>query len=165
MIKPQASAYNTYYETYISLLKDDFFSSIEKNTQDIITFYSSIPNEALEYRTAENKWNAREVLIHLIEKESAMMLAAYKAITMDSGISFDLDNDAIKQMNIKALVDLFTANRKNIQRFFEKRNEEQLNREVRVRIKPLTLNALAFALVGHAQHHLLHCEQAVSAYM
>jgi hypothetical protein len=67
---PNLSDAPEWYAYFLNLIKeDDLIEALENNKKQMLDLINSIPEEAADFRYAENKWNIKQVFIHLADEE------------------------------------------------------------------------------------------------
>ncbi|MCG7859336.1 DinB family protein, partial [Flavihumibacter sediminis] len=62
--------YAPYFENYVQLVKsDNLRKTLKENTEEMLEFLETIPEEKLDYAYAEGKWTIKQVVQHLIDAE------------------------------------------------------------------------------------------------
>ena len=78
MKKPNSKEYVPYFKKYIDLVEDgNFFKLFEENTNQIIHFFSTIPESKHNYKYSPDKWTIKQVLMHINDTERVF---AYRAL-------------------------------------------------------------------------------------
>lgn len=121
---------------------------------------SCIPDSKSEYVYAPGKWSVRQVLRHVIDTER---IFAYRALCIARGDQSSLpsfDEGAYAREADLALTDLnslreeFLLVRKSTDLMFRSFSEDILNRSGHAANSRVTVNALAYMIIGHWRHHL-----------
>jgi hypothetical protein len=109
---PSKGEYPSYYETYISKLGDQNFSTlIQSQTQELKAFVASKPEGWANVPYAPSKWTPKEVIGHCIDTERIM---TFRALCIARGEKkllpgFDQDPYVIQgQFNDVSLDDLLS---------------------------------------------------------
>lgn len=70
MPRPLATHTAPYFQKYIALAQgDSIVDVIANHSNDIISFYNSLPQEKADYAYAAGKWTLKDMLQHLIDAE------------------------------------------------------------------------------------------------
>lgn len=160
MNRPLNSEYQSYYETYISKVKeDDALSFMEEQLKRFINLFKSIPKEKENYSYAAGKWNIKEVLGHITDSERVF---AYRALCIARGEKKSLpgfdQNEYAEEANfnerkLQDMLNEFRLQRESNIILFKSFSEDMLNRLGTANEKQVTVRALLFIIAGHAEHH------------
>lgn len=153
--------YGPFYENYIQLVKSkDVKKTLRKNTEELLEFLETIPEEKLEHAYAEGKWTVKQVLQHIIDAERIFAYRALRIARLDSTPlpGFDENsyaanaNVAIRgwQDMLKEMRQLRKSNLRMIKDF----TEDQLNAQGVASEHPISAVSLCFVMAGHAKHHV-----------
>ena len=84
--RPGTVEYPAYSQIYMDLLEDDdlVLDHLNENFYKIKDLIYSLPEEKLTYRYAKNKWNIKEILVHLIDDERIFTYRALRYARNDS---------------------------------------------------------------------------------
>lgn len=162
MQKPQVGEYKPYFQRYLDLLgQGDFDHLLSENTKYCLDFFKQIPAEKHSYRYAPEKWDIKQVFLHIIDTERVF---AYRALVclrgdnktplhyMDEDLYVANANTDI--LNMDNLIRQFEVVRSNTQFLFENITESQSKFVGNVDSHPTTARALGYILIGHVIHHL-----------
>lgn len=164
---PIKGEYPPYYETYISKLGDQNFSTlIQSQTQEIKAFFTSKPEgwDCVPY--APGKWTPKEVLGHLIDTERIM---TFRALCIARGEKkslpgFDQDPYVVQgQFNAVLLDDLlsdFEMQRQAILSMVRTFPEAAFPEIGSANGNPISTRALLWIIPGHFLHHFQVLQQA-----
>ena len=84
MHRPEKSEYDPYYEKYISLVQtDDVKDVLAKQTAELNSLISSLPEEKGTHAYDEGKWTIKEVLSHLIDGERMFAYRVFRIARAD----------------------------------------------------------------------------------
>ena len=157
---PQTGEYNPYYQTYMNYVQEDVMEMLHQQQNDLSNLLESIEAEELDYRYEENKWNLREVLVHILDTER---IFAYRSLSVSRGeerdhMGFD-QNDYMDNSNYSHLtaIDLlidFNAIRSATISLFENMTQVQVQRIGLVSGGPFMANSGAYIIAGHFAHHM-----------
>ena len=133
---------------------------LHQQQNDLSNLLESIEAEELDYRYEENKWNLREVLVHILDTER---IFAYRSLSVSRGeerdhMGFD-QNDYMDNSNYSHLtaIDLlidFNAIRSATISLFENMTQVQVQRIGLVSGGPFMANSGAYIIAGHFAHHM-----------
>lgn len=160
MPRPAMNTYSPFMEKYIAQTQGASVQDlIDYHYQALVDFYSSIPEEKVEYRYAPGKWTVREVVTHVIDTDAVF---AYRALVIARGETqtlpgFDQDFFAIStktnRLPLSRLKDMFLAQRVWVKLLVTSFSEAELSQVGNVSDYQLSVNAACFVLFGHALHH------------
>jgi hypothetical protein len=157
---PSKGEYPPYYETYISKLGDQNFSTlIQFQLQELKVFFSSKPQGWANEPYAPGKWSPKEVLGHCIDTERIM---TFRALCIARGEKkllpgFDQDPYVVQgQFNAVAVDDLiadFELQRKAILSMVRTFPEASFQEIGSANGNPMSTRALLWIIPGHFLHH------------
>lgn len=160
-MRPEPSSYPSYFEGYISLVRqDNILSAITVQSPDDITFFQSITEEQSKTKYAPDKWTIKEVMQHLIDAER---IFTYRALAIARGDKqtlpgFDENayamNSHANNQSWASLVQEFKAVRNATIELAKSFNDKDLQQTGSVSNYSITVLALLFMTVGHAAHHV-----------
>jgi hypothetical protein len=163
---PSKGEYPPYYETYISKLGDQNFSTlIQSQTQELKSFFASKPKEWAYMPYAPGKWTPKEVLGHLLDTERIM---TFRALCIARGEKkllpgFDQDPYVVQgQFNAVALDDLladFEMQRQAILSMVRTFPEASFQEIGSANGNPMSTRALLWIIPGHFMHHFQVLQQ------
>ena len=164
---PSKGEYPPYYETYISKLGDQNFSTlIQFQLQELKVFFSSKPQGWANEPYAPGKWSPKEVLGHCIDTERIM---TFRALCIARGEKkllpgFDQDPYVVQgQFNAVALDDLladFELQRQAILSMVRTFPEASFEEIGSANGNPMSTRALLWIIPGHFMHHFEVLQQA-----
>lgn len=153
--------YPAYVERYLKLVDANTVDeAIEKYTSLISDFFRNIPAEKINYRYAENKWNIKEVLQHIIDAER---IFAYRALRIarhdktplpgfdENTYAAASDGDAREWNN---LLEEFEAVRRSTNLLLKSFSQDQLIQTGTTSGEPNSVTAISFLVFGHILHHI-----------
>jgi len=157
---PSKGEYSAYYETYISKLGDQNFSTlIQSQIQELKSFVASKPEGWANVPYAPGKWTPKEVIGHCIDTERIM---TFRSLCIARGEKkllpgFDQDPYVVQgQFNAVSLDDLlsdFEVQRQAIltmARTFPKAAFQEVGS---ANGNPMSTRALLWIIPGHFMHH------------
>lgn len=161
MQRPKQGDYAQYYEQYISEIKDDdILKVLESQLSEAVVLFKSVPDEKVNFRYADGKWNIKEVMGHITDTERVF---AYRAMCFGRGENqalpgFEQDN-YVKEADftnrtMSGLLNEFRLLREADLLLFKSFNENMLTRGGFVEGKEVTVRAILFIIAGHSQHHI-----------
>ena len=162
MHRPLPGDYNPYFQGYIDLVPDgDLLDLLYANTWLVTDFLERIPVEKHNYRYAPDKWNIKELLIHIIDVERVMCYRALVAARGDNKTPLHPMDDHLYVQNAVVagrlyddLVAEFGAVRNATKKLYETLSEKQLSFKADAVGYPITARALGYIIMGHVLHHM-----------
>lgn len=159
-LKP--TEYNEYYARYINQISNDteLITGLENDKKMVIDFFSSIPEEKLEYRYQPEKWTIKELLLHIIDTERIFMYRLLRIARKDTTPLAGFDQDiyvAPSEANNKTIEELiheFTITRLYSINLVSSISNENLMNLGTASDSPVSARACAFILLGHSIWHI-----------
>lgn len=159
--RPDSTEAAQYYFTYINRVPgDDVLQVLEAQTGDVLRLFEGISEEASLLRYAPGKWSIRDIANHINDGERVFVFRAFWfARGFDTPLpSFDQDSCVVKavadEIDWKRHVDEFRAVRESTLAFFRNMPEAAWTRGGIASDNPVTVNAIAYIIAGHVEHHL-----------
>jgi len=163
---PSKADYPEFYHTYIGKVTTiDLLPELKTQLILFQSLFHDLSEDQLSYRYEKDKWNLKELLIHIIDSERVF---AYRALRFGRGDNTPLPGfdqniygDHIKgiERNIKSILDEFEFVRKSTIALFENFNEKDLNNSGEASGGMVTVRAIGYMILGHALHHRLIIEE------
>lgn len=159
---PVAGDYAPYFQNYVQLgtaHSSDAFEALQFSLADMEEWLRQIPAEQKDYAYAPGKWTVAQLLQHMADTERVF---AYRAMAIARGEQqplpgFDENswaNEAfITNRTVAGLVEELLQLRQLTISLFSSISEEQLLYRGVASGHAVTVNALAFIMVGHVRHH------------
>ncbi len=160
------SAYNLvyapFYDNYVQLgLKHGKLSkALKQGSRDLNNFLESIPQKKLDHAYAEGKWTLRQLVQHMMDTERVFAYRALRIARMDQTplAGFD-ENQWAEHANASArgwkdMLREFRQLRRSNVLMFASFSKEELAARGNASGKDITVAALGYMLVGHAEHHI-----------
>ena len=161
MTRPQTTEAADYYFKYIDLIpSDEIVPAIKEQMGQTLAFLKGISEEQSLQTYEPGKWTIREVLNHVNDGERLFLSRAFWFARgfQDAMPSFDQDVavQAAHANNTSwaQLVDEFQTVRAATISFFDAMPAEAWSRSGVASDNPVTVNALAYIIAGHAAHHV-----------
>jgi hypothetical protein len=161
MKHPLSNEHNAYFQRYLDLCDEtDFFIQYDQNTNNLVSFLESLPDEKHQFAYAHGKWTILQLFRHIIDCERVFGYRALVAARGDSSLlpSFDEDDyaDAVagETTSMENILKEFNLLRLSNRFLFENMSEEQSCFTANVNGEPLSARAIAFIMIGHVNHHL-----------
>lgn len=159
--RPQPGDYAAFYQPYMDLVPEaDVLPALESQLDEVMAFLAALPESLGGHRYAEGKWSVREVVGHLSDAERVF---AYRALRFSRSDRTDLpgfDEDhfvAHSAYDGRTLADLreeFRHLRLANLALFRGMTEAMAAESGTANGHPISVRALAAAMVGHVRHHL-----------
>lgn len=160
-MRPAPSEYFTTFERYISLVpEDDVLPVMTAQAHDLRAGLDRVTEDQAGFRYAAGKWTPREVVGHVIDTER---IFGYRALCLARGETqslpgFEQDDFAAAAghdgVPFGELAEEFTHLRASHLRLFAHLDDRAWTRIGTVNGNPATARAMAYAIVGHARHHV-----------
>src|SRR5262245_58233229 len=160
MPRPATDDYAPFYANYVSLVPgDDILAALDRQTSEFLTLINSVSEETSKIRHAPYTWSVREVLGHLNDGERVF---GYRALCLARGDTQPLpgfDETAyaatagFDTIPFRDLAAEFDALRRANTLMLKNLPKEAWTRRGTVWNNPITMNAQAYILAGHVQHH------------
>lgn len=160
-IKPDATEYAPYYQTYVSLVPaGDVVETMTGQLDEVRALLGSIPEERAGYAYDAGKWSIKQLVGHVNDTER---IFAYRALAIARGESQPLpgmDQDAYMEhsnFDARTLAEL-TSEFEHLRRanilLFRGLDDAAWQRRGTASEREVTVRALAHILVGHVAHHV-----------
>lgn len=160
MARPQIGDFSDYAQGYVNAAKGNSIQELIANhSADFLSFLNAIPDEKADFAYAEGKWTVKQLLQHMIDTER---IFAFRALTFArkdtvalSGFDENIYAEAAPASH-RSLADLkleFSLLRQSTDLFLTSLTAEDLQQEGKASNNQVTVNALAYILFGHNEHH------------
>jgi hypothetical protein len=161
-MRPSPTDYPSFAETYIQKVSEvDPIAALKGSLDALNAQLIAIPEEAANATYAQGKWTVRQVFRHVIDTER---IFAYRALCIARGDqqglpSFD-EGDYAREADatlsdLADLKDEFLLVRQSTVALFRSFSEYILHRSGTAGGGPVTVNALAYMMIGHWRHHAI----------
>ncbi|WP_271405019.1 DinB family protein [Tenacibaculum soleae] len=158
----QPNEFDSYYLNYLNLVSAEtgLISGFEEDKKMVVDFFSSLPENKLEFRYQPKKWTVKEVLQHIIDTERIFMYRflriARKDTTALAGFDQDIyvDPSAANDKSINDLIKEFTIGRMYSINLINSITNENLKNLGTASDCPVSARACAFILLGHSVWHI-----------
>jgi hypothetical protein len=161
MNRPKPTEYPSYYEQYISLVKgDNIIRSLEEQILTMQNILSEVPEEKENFTYAQGKWTMKEVIGHVIDTERIFAYRALRFARQDKTELPGFDQDQYVpagNFNKRTLYDLaheFGIVRESNLIMFRNFDEKGWSSSGSANGKEISVRAIAYAMAGHALHHM-----------
>lgn len=153
--------FNPYYTPYIenATKADSIVESLKLNNTNVTDFYSSLPQEKLDYAYAEGKWTPRDVLLHIIDTERIFAYRALRIARQDKTEMAGFEQDdyveagKASKRNLKDLLEEYKTVRNSTIALFNSFSEEELKSIGKASGSPVSVRAIGYIITGHENHH------------
>jgi hypothetical protein len=160
-IRPEASEYAPYYDTYVSKVPDgDVIQLLSTQIDETMALLGDMPEKQAEYRYAPDKWNVKEVIGHMNDTERVF---AYRALRFSRNDTTPLPGFEQKPFTEAAnfsdrtladLLDEFRTIRQTTIYLFKGMNENMMTHTGTASQAAISVRALAYLIAGHERHHV-----------
>jgi hypothetical protein len=157
---PESNEYSPHHERYISLVTAPVLTALRDQRRTLPQFLCVVSDGDAGYRYADGKWSIREVVGHIFDAER---IYQYRALAFARGEvavlpGYDPDdyvvNSGFDHRTMHSLIDEFLAVRESTLRLFTTLDPSAWDRRGMVSGGFVSVRALAYIAVGHAQRHL-----------
>ena len=160
MTRPQSSETGEYYFRYINLIQgEDILATLKSQLSETEAFLSGVSDEESLHRYEPGKWTIREVLSHVNDTERVFVNRAlwFARGFGDALPGFDQNisvaGASANGVPWNGLTGEFSNVRKATISFFENLPADAWMRNGIASDNPFTVNALAYIIAGHVDHH------------
>lgn len=157
---PDLTRVPSFYHNYIRQVKDDdLLTALKNNTEVMLAFFRSIPEERHDYRYAEGKWSIKELVQHLTDSERVFTYRALRFARKDktplSGFDENLftENSHASERSWSGLISEFETVRTATLHLFGSFSEEQLEASGEANGDSVYVLGIGFICAGHCYHH------------
>ncbi len=161
MSRPNSADYAAYYDKYVSLVpEDDVLSAMRSETARTSAFLKGVSDEDATRRHPPYTWSIKEVVGHLIDAERVFGYRALRFARGDATPLAGFDENAYAQiaefdrLPLSDLAAEFASLRQSHLWFFGNLPELAWERKGPANGNEISVQTLAFLLVGHERHHL-----------
>lgn len=160
-VKPSADEAPAYYFQYIDLVEPgDIREVLERQGRSLGALLRSLPEGSAALRYAPEKWSLAEVVGHISDTERVFALRAmWFARGFEAPLpGFDQDAAVISSQaqarELSSLIEELEAVRRASTTLFRGLPEGAWSRRGVANGREFSVKAVAFMLVGHAEHHV-----------
>lgn len=161
MTRPNSTEYAPAFAGYIALVEeDDILSAMEQQSSQMQKFLASLDETKAAHRYAEDKWSVKQVIGHIADCERIM---GYRALAVARGEQQSLPgfdentyvaNASFDDWKLGDLSEHYALVRRTNIVFFKNLRRDAWNRRGTANNAEVSVNALAYVIVGHERHHL-----------
>jgi hypothetical protein len=160
MPRPNPSEHAPYYASYVNLVKeDDVVAAMESQRREFADFLSNVPESAGPLIHPPYTWSVNHVLDHVIDAERVFSYRALRIARGDTTSLPSFDENAFAhearsdRCRVSDLAADFDLVRRSTIVMFRRFPEEAWSRSGIAAGHAASARALAYIIVGHAQHH------------
>ena len=160
-MRPATNEYAPFYADYIARVpEEDDLSAIELQSSDTQRLLASLDETHAAFRYAESKWRVKQVIGPVIDAERVF---GYRALAISRGETQRLPGFDEKPYTEAAgydawklgdLSEMYAHVRRTTIVFFRNLPAEAWTRRGIASDAEVTVNALAYMIVGHERHHV-----------
>lgn len=160
MPRPAADEYAKYYDTYVSKVPEEsILSAFQADFEPTNSLLRSISEPGSLVLHPPYTWTFREVLGHILDGERVFVFRALWFARGDERPLWGFEQDDFdksakyKRIAFADLAREFEHLRRSTISFFKSLPEEAWMRRGVASENPVTVNALAYMILGHGRHH------------
>jgi uncharacterized damage-inducible protein DinB len=161
MPRPNENDYATQFSTYIDLVpEEDICSVLETQSGEMQRLLSGLDESRAAYRYAAEKWSVKQVIGHVTDCER---IFTYRLLAIARGETqslpgFDentyVENAGFDSWRLGDLAESYALTRRSLIVLLQNLPAAAWERRGIANENPITVRALAFAIVGHERHHV-----------
>jgi len=158
--RPEPGEYAPYYDRYISLIPgSDILGTLDSQRRQMMLLLSGRDEADGNFRYASDKWNAKELLGHVCDKER---IFAYRALRIARGDrtpmeGFEQDdyvrNGPFARAPLAEIIEDYIAVRRATLTLLRNLEEAAWTRRGVANKNDVSVRALAYVIAGHELHH------------
>lgn len=160
MSRPLTGEAPEYFFKYIGLTEGESIQAIiENHSKELDDFFNSIPEDKAGFKYAEGKWTVKQVLQHLIDTERVFVYRALCFARLQSIPLPGMDENAFAEnakldhRSLAQIKEELIACRKSTDLFLQSLTENDCKMKGNASGKDISVNALAYIILGHLIHH------------
>ncbi|WP_435262752.1 DinB family protein [Tenacibaculum sp. nBUS_03] len=154
--------YDEYYSRYISKVSKStsLIKGFENDRNMVVDFFSSVPNNKLDYRYQPEKWTIKEVLQHIIDTERIFLYRFLRISRNDKTALAGFDQDTYidpsmaNKKSLEELINEFNSTRLYSMNLIQSISYENLKNIGIASNSTISARACAFILLGHSIWHI-----------
>ncbi len=161
MSRPQSGDFSSYAQTYVDATTGETVNELVANhSKVILDFIEAIPESKASFSYADGKWTVKQLLQHMIDTERIFNYRAVTFARQDTVSLFGFDENEYANAATAAhrtLIDLkkeFSLLRQSTDLFLSSLTDEDLAQKGMASNHIITVNAIAFIIIGHNLHHI-----------
>ncbi|MCH8246582.1 MAG: DinB family protein [Bacteroidetes bacterium] len=159
--RPTPDEYNVFYKEYIDQVPDaEILGVLLSQKLRMNDLLSSFPESRIDYRYAEGKWSAKEVVGHIVDTEWILTYRALRMARNDSTPLAGMDQNEVMEganfddRTLQSLMDEFDHLRSASIVLFSSFDEKIRSRSGMASGFSFTVRALMYIIAGHVEHHM-----------
>ncbi len=163
---PAQNDYPQFYHTYVSKVNTtDLIPALSDEMQTLKGLLTDLSDEKSNYRYQPDKWNIKELLIHMCDTERIFSYRALRFARHDKTALPGFEQDDYGQLiwgtnrSVDHILAEFQAVRESSIKLYESFGEEELNCVGVASGADFTVRAQGYITLGHALHHRLIIEE------
>jgi hypothetical protein len=160
-LRPDSNEYNAFYATYVNAIEPgDILQILTEQKLEVLLWMDSATPEMADFRYAEGKWSAKEVIGHMVDTE---WVFAYRLLRFSRGDKTPLagmDQDLImaganfQDRDLSDMAQEFKGLRRATIQLVGSLSEDMMHRSGTASGFGFTVRAMCWIIAGHCQHHL-----------
>lgn len=160
-MRPTSNDYSPAHAAYVALVpEDDILGSIEQQSSETQKFLATLDESKAAYRYADGKWSVKQVIGHIIDAER---IIGYRLLAIARGETnplpgFDenmyVDNAAFYAWSLGDLSEHYALVRRATIVLLRNLPKEAWSRKGTANNAPVSVNGLAYVILGHERHHV-----------
>ncbi|MCC7245022.1 MAG: DinB family protein [Saprospiraceae bacterium] len=162
MKRPKKGEYAPFYQTYISALpaRGTAKSLLKKSFSEFSKQLSAMPESVVNAPYAPDKWNIKQLLVHLIDAERVFSFRILWFLRGDRaplpGFNQDhwMEQVDVGERSMASLLKEWKSVRDNTLFLLEQCSEEQSRVVGRASNWDVSVRALFYIVIGHQMHHM-----------
>ena len=159
--RPLPSEYPEYYHRYVeAITDDDVLDVLAEQVDELLKMFDGMDEARTLYRYADGKWSVREVLGHILDSERIFGMRALCIARGEQQSLPGFDENVyvasalFDERPLESILDEWQALRIANVLMFQSFDDDAWSRTGTANNKTTTVNALAWIIAGHVQHHL-----------
>jgi uncharacterized damage-inducible protein DinB len=158
---PLSGAYDSYFDRYISRVKDgNVLSILKRQLHDIPDLLAPLSGERGNYSYAEGKWSIKDVLLHIIDTERIFSVRALRIARGDQTAIPGFDHEpyvetaAADNRSLMSIIQEFITVRDSTRSLFNSFPDPIWSNTGMVDDQSIVLSAIPHIIAGHYDHHV-----------
>ncbi|MDI9364960.1 MAG: DinB family protein [Flavobacterium sp.] len=161
MARPQIGDFSNYAQGYVNAAQGNSIEELIANySAAFLSFLNAIPEAKANFAYAEGKWTLKQLLQHMIDTERIFAFRALTFARKDTVALSGFDENSYADVatashrTLAQVKQEFSLLRQSTDLFLSSLTAEDLQQEGKASNHRVTVNALAYILFGHNQHHM-----------
>jgi uncharacterized damage-inducible protein DinB len=158
--RPESGEFAPYSGTYINLVEGtNLLGTLNSSLEEMQALVRSLSEEKLLFRYAEDKWNIKEILLHITDAERIFCYRALRFARQDSTPLSGFDEGAYTpvsgatERSRESLLEEYASVRLATLSLFDNFTPEMLRSIGTASDKEVSVRALGYIIAGHEIHH------------